>query len=169
MAKNEDTIKVFKPFDQFRIPPPRYKEERRRQLALQVATRLSSAASSSEEEGDKVSYAEFRRRRRRREPEARASLQHLPQEHVYQSIGSVGSLPSVVGREERGLGGSMRRQEGRGRRQGREDGGGQVLRSASLRCLGREERMERLGRRSLLNTSYSSEEVLASTGRRYWG
>ena len=53
----------------------RYKEERRRQLAQQVASRLSrsSAASSSDEEEDKaadsrqISYAEYKRRRRQKE------------------------------------------------------------------------------------------------------
>ena len=53
----------------------RYKEERRRQLASQVASRLSrsSAASSSEEEereADKLSYTEYKRRRRQRENKA---------------------------------------------------------------------------------------------------
>ena len=101
----------------------RYKEERRRQLALQVAARLSSAASSSEEEeSDKVSYAEYRRRRRRREAGGRGeapgllskqlsrrapehvrpggSLQQLSggrkdceEEHIYHTIGSLASLP----------------------------------------------------------------------------
>ena len=102
----------------------RYKEERRRQLALQVAARLSSAASSSEEEeSDKVSYAEYRRRRRRREAGGRGeapgllkhlsrrsedgrtggSLQQLRQdeeegevEHIYQTIGSLASLPGTL-------------------------------------------------------------------------
>ena len=52
----------------------RYKEERRRQLAQQVASRLSksSAASSSDEDevqaGDcRLSYAEYKRRRRQRD------------------------------------------------------------------------------------------------------
>ena len=54
----------------------RYKEERRRQLASQVASRLSirsSAASSSEEEereADKLSYTEYKRRRRQKENKA---------------------------------------------------------------------------------------------------
>ena len=54
----------------------RYKEERRRQLASQVASRLSrsSAASSSEEEEkdrqDKLSYTEYKRRRRQRDHKA---------------------------------------------------------------------------------------------------
>ena len=102
----------------------RYKEERRRQLALQVAARLSSAASSSEEEeSDKVSYAEYRRRRRRREAGGRGeapglmkqlsrrpedvrtggSLQQLSrgrkdeeEEHIYQTIGSLASLPGTL-------------------------------------------------------------------------
>ena len=105
----------------------RYKEERRRQLALQVAARLSSAASSSEEEErDKVSYAEYRRRRRRREAggrgEAPGLLKHLSRraedgraggslqqlsrqrpedeevevEHIYQTIGSLASLPGTL-------------------------------------------------------------------------
>ena len=52
----------------------KYKEERRRQLAQQVASRLSksSAASSSDEDevqaGDcRLSYAEYKRRRRQRD------------------------------------------------------------------------------------------------------
>ena len=47
----------------------KYKEERRKQLAAQVASRLSSAASSSDEEdpSDKMSYTEYRRRHRRKE------------------------------------------------------------------------------------------------------
>lgn len=107
----------------------RYKEERRRQLALQVAARLSSAASSSEEEEtDKVSYAEYRRRRRRREAGGRGeaagllkqrpkdgrtggSLQQLSghqqddgdgiAEHIYQTIGSLASLPGTLMNEPR--------------------------------------------------------------------
>ena len=102
----------------------KYKEERRKQLAAQVATRLSSAASSSDEDdqSDKMSYTEYRRRHRRKEnpvkldskassvtrngslqrhkPVSSESLLRMRQspEHIYQSISSeIGVINSEKG------------------------------------------------------------------------
>lgn len=64
----------------------KYKEERRRQLASQIANRYSSVNSSSDEDEPHESYSRFRRRKKK-EQVAIKSGSDSP-EHIYQTIGS---------------------------------------------------------------------------------
>ena len=149
----------------------KYKEERRKQLAAQVASRLSSAASSSDEEdpSDKVSYTEYRRRRRRKENltkldskassvsrngslqrqklKSSESLSRIRQspEHIYQSISSeIGVISCEKGGVNSGINDT--------------NDSGRSVSPSGRRFISREGSVESSGKLYLMNLVYQTQK-----------